>query len=102
MLKVYIGVVRLPDNRDFIIMVDGEAQPVQDSVMQVIAEIYGEGEVNQTNEGVDFTEYLHQRHQGQPQPDGYVLGCEVGSLKRMGFAIQYARRLRNMGPQENG
>jgi hypothetical protein len=100
-LKVYIGVVRLPDNRDFIIMVDGEPQPVQDSVMQVISEIYGDGDVSRMNEGVDFTEYLHQRHQGQTQPDGYVLGCEVGSLKRMGFAIQYARRLRNLGPVEN-
>lgn len=37
MLKVFIGVVRFPDDRDFVIMVDGEAVPVADTVRQVIS-----------------------------------------------------------------
>ena len=45
MLKVYVGVVRFPDDRDFVIMVDGEPGPVEDSVRQVIEEIWGEGEI---------------------------------------------------------
>ena len=45
MLKVYVGVVRFPDDRDFVIMVDGEPGPVEDSVRQVIEEIWGEGEM---------------------------------------------------------
>jgi hypothetical protein len=99
-LKVYVGVVRLEDGRDFIIMVDGEPQPVGDSVRQVMEEIWGEGEIAVSSEGVDFTEYTHSRNQGRNAPDGYVLTCEVGSLKRMNFAVQYARRLHHLNPGE--
>ncbi len=100
MLKVYIGVVRLQDGRDFIIMVDGEPQPVGDSVKQVMEEIWGEGDIDVSSEGVDFTEFTHARNQSRGGPDGYVLSCEVGSLKRMNFAIQYARRLHHLNPDE--
>lgn len=93
MLKVYVGVVRFRDDRDFIIMVDGEPAPVEDAVKQVITEIWGEGEIGILTEGVDFREFVHARNQGRP--DGYVLGCEVSTLKRVNYAIQYARRDRN-------
>ena len=99
MLKVFVGVVRLQDDRDFVIMVDGESGTVEDSVRQVIQEVWGEGEIEILTEGVDFTEFIHPRNKERSGPDGYVLGCEVGSLKRIGFAVQYARRLRNLGPQ---
>ena len=75
-------------------MVDGEPQPVEDAVRQVIAEIWGTGDIGVLTEGVDFIEFVHAGNQGQTKPDGYVLGCEVGSHKRIGFAIQNARRLR--------
>lgn len=100
MLKVYIGVVRLQDGRDFIIMVDGEPQPVGDSVRHVMEEIWGEGDIEVSSEGVDFTEFTHSKNKGRNGPDGYVLSCEVGSLKRMNFAIQYARRLHHLNPDE--
>jgi len=98
MLKVFIGVVRFPDDRDFVIMVDGEAGPVEDSVRQVIEEIWGEGEIAVDNSGVDFIELVHPKNAGHKRPDGYVLGCEVGGLKRINYAIQYARRMHNMPP----
>ncbi len=97
MLKVFIGVVRFPDDRDFVIMVDGESGPVEDSVRQVIEEIWGEGEIVVQTSGVDFTELVHSKNEGE-RPDGYVLGCEVGGLKRINYAIQYARRMHNMPP----
>lgn len=102
MLKIFVGVVRFPDDRDFVIMVDGEPQPVEDSVRQVIQEIWGPGEIEATNQGVDFIEFVHINNQGSQRPDGYILGCEVGSLKRIGFAVQYARRLRHLKPDEPG
>ncbi len=98
MLKVFVGVVRFPDDRDFVIMVDGEAGPVEDSVRQVITEIWGEGEISVANSGVDFIELMHINNAEQNHPDGYVLGCEVGGLKRINYAIQYARRMHNMPP----
>ena len=100
MLKVYVGVVRLEDGRDFIIMVDGEPQPVADSVRQVMEEIWGEGDIEISSEGVDFTEFTHSRNKNRTGSDGYVLTCEVGSLKGMNFAIQYARRLHHLNPEE--
>lgn len=100
MLKVYVGVVRLQDGRDFIIMVDGEPQPVGDSVKRVMEEIWGAGEITVSSEGVDFTEFTHARNKLSGGPDGYVLACEVGSLKRINFAIQYARRLHHLNPDE--
>lgn len=101
MLKVFIGVVRFPDDRDFVIMVDGEAGPVEDSVRQVITEIWGEGEISINNSGVDFIELMHPKNDGNKRPDGYVLGCEVGGLKRINYAIQYARRLHHMTPDSS-
>jgi len=100
LLKVFIGVVRFPDDREFIIMVDGEPQPVEDAVRQVIHEIWGEGGIAVLTEGVDFIEFIHAHHAGKDRADGYVLGCEVGSHKRIGFAIQNARRLRALNPEE--
>lgn len=94
MLKIFIGVVRFPDDREFIIMTDGEPQPVEDAVRQVMAEIWGSGEIDVSNEGVDFIEFVHAVNRGKDRVDGYVLGSEVGSHKRIGFAIQNARRLR--------
>jgi len=99
MLKIFIGVVRFPDDRDFVIMVDGEPGPIGDVVQQVIEEIWGEGEITVSTSGVDFTEYTHAANTERQRPDGYVLGCEVGELKRVNYAIQYARRLRNMPPE---
>jgi hypothetical protein len=98
LLKVFIGVVRFKDEREFIIMVDGEPQPVEDAVRQVMSEIWGDGEVSILAEGVDFIEFIHPQHAGKDRADGYVLGCEVGSHKRIGFAIQNARRLRALAP----
>ena len=100
MLKVFIGVVRFRDDREFIIMVDGEPQPVEDAVRQVISEIWGEGETSVLTEGVDFIEFVHPQNVGKERADGYVLGCEVGSHKRIGFAIQNARRLRALAPDK--
>jgi hypothetical protein len=97
MLKVFVGVVRFRDDRDFIIMVDGEAQPVEDSVKRVINEIWGEGSIEMLAQGVDFVEFIHSGNRGRDRPDGYVLVCEVGSLKRIDFAIQYARRQSHLG-----
>ncbi len=102
MLKVYVGVVRFPDDREFVMMVDGEPEPIADAVREVIAEIWGEGEIVVANEGVDFTEFVHERNQGRQKPDGYVVACEVGSLKRMNYAIQYARRQRHISGQDGG
>ena len=98
MLKIFIGVVRFPDDRDFVIMVDGEANAVEDSVRQVMEEIWGEGEITVNNSGVDFTELVHSQNADHNRPDGYVLGCEVGGLKRINYAIQYARRMHNLPP----
>ena len=98
MLKVFIGVVRFPDDRDFVIMVDGEPGPVEDSVRTVIEEIWGEGEIIVQTSGAEFTELVHPKNVDHKRPDGYVLGCEVGGLKRINYAIQYARRMHNMPP----
>lgn len=98
MLKVFIGVVRFPDDRDFIIFVDGEPQPVEEAVQQVIREIWGDGAVELLAHGVDFVEFVHANHRERGRPDGYVLQCEVASPKRIGFAVQYARRLHNLEP----
>lgn len=95
---MFIGVVRFRDDREFIIMVDGEPQPVEDAVRQVMAEIWGAGEVDVLTEGVDFIEFIHASNRGKQRADGSVLGCEVGSQKRVGFAIQNARRLRALNP----
>lgn len=100
MLKIYVGVVRFQDDRDFIIMVDGESEPVADAVKQVIQEVWGPAEIEVQTAGVDFIEFIHPENKERKGPDGYVLGCEVGSLKRIGFAVQNARRLRNMAPHE--
>ena len=100
MLKVFIGVVRFRDDREFIIMVDGEPQPVEDAVRQVMAEIWGDGATAVLAEGVDFIEFIHPQNAGRERADGYVLGCEVGSHKRIGFAIQNARRLRALSPDQ--
>jgi hypothetical protein len=98
MLKVFVGVVRFPDDRDFVIMVDGEQEPVEDSVRQVIEEIWGEGDIVVQTSGAEFTELVHPKNADHNRPDGYVLGCEVGGLKRINYAIQYARRMHNMPP----
>jgi hypothetical protein len=97
-LKVFVGVVRFRDAREFVIMVDGEPQPVEDAVRQVIAEIWGTGDISVLNEGVDFIEFIHAANPDHNYPDGYVLGCEVSSHKRIGFAIQNARRQRALSP----
>ncbi len=96
MLKLYVGVVRFPEDRDFVMMVDGESEPVADSVKQVIEEIWGAGEIKVLTEGVDFTEFIHAVNLDKQRPDGYVVMCEVGGLKRMNYAIQYARRLHHL------
>lgn len=96
MLKVFVGVVRFPDDRDFIIMVDGEAEPVESAVLDVIGEIRGPGQVTVMSEGVDFREFAHEANTARTQPDGYVLGVEVTSSRRMNLAIQQARRLRHL------
>ena len=96
MLKVYIGVVRLPEDRDFVILVDGESALVEESVVRVIGEIWGEGEVKLLAEGLDFREFIHAEHLDSKKPDGYVLQCEVGSPKRINFAIEYARRQKRL------
>lgn len=96
MLKVYVGVVRFRDDRDFVIMVDGEPEPVEDAVREVIHEIWGAGEISVAAEGVDFIEFTHAHNGGRTRPDGYVVACEVSSRKRVGFAMQYARRERNL------
>lgn len=101
MLKVFVGVVRFPDDRDFVIMVDGEPGPVEDTVRQVIESIWGQGDIEVLTSGVDFTEFIHSTNAERARPDGYVLGCEVGGLKRINYAIQYARRLHNMTPSED-
>ncbi|MEZ4668799.1 MAG: hypothetical protein R3E39_12885 [Anaerolineae bacterium] len=101
MLKVFIGVVRFPDDRDFVIMVDGEPGPVEDSVRQVIEAVWGEGDIEVLTSGVDFTEFVHAINKERARPDGYVLGCEVGGLKRINYAIQYARRLQHIPPDES-
>jgi hypothetical protein len=100
MLKVFVGVVRFPDDRDFIIMVDGEAEPVESAVQDVIAEIRGPGRIAVMSEGVDFREFAHEANTEQAYPDGYVLGVEVTSSRRMNLAIQQARRLRHL--QDSG
>jgi hypothetical protein len=99
MIRLYIGVVRFQDDRDFVMMVDGEAGPVTDAVKQVMAEIWGEGDIKVLAEGVDFIEFIHDRNRDQARPDGYVVSCEAGGLKRMNYAIQNARRLRHMSAQ---
>ena len=96
MLKVFVGVVRFPDDRDFVIMVDGEAGPVESAVQDVIAEIRGPGSIDEMSEGVDFREFAHESNTEQNHPDGYVLAVEVSSSRRMDLAIQQARRLRHM------
>lgn len=96
MLKLYVGIVRFPDDRDFVMMVDGESGPVSDSVKQVIEEIWGEGEITVLTEGVDFIEFVHARNAERQRPDGYVVVCEAGGLKRVNYAIQNARRLRHL------
>jgi hypothetical protein len=96
MLKVFIGVVRFPDERDFIIMVDGEAGPVENAVQDVITEIRGPGRIEVMSEGVDFREFAHESNTAQTNPDGYVLAVEVTSSRRMNLAIQQARRLRHL------
>lgn len=96
MLYIFVGVVRFPDDRDFIIMVDGELPLVEDVVRGVIGEIWGEGEVLLMAEGVDFREFVHGKHRESSRPDGYVLRCEVSSTKRIDYAVQYARRLRKL------
>jgi hypothetical protein len=101
LLKVFVGVVRFRDAREFVIMVDGEPQPVEDAVRQVIAEIWGAGEIDVLTEGVDFIEFIHAANPSRDQSDGYVLGCEVGSHRRLGFAIQNARRQRALHPDES-
>jgi hypothetical protein len=101
LLKVFIGVVRFRDDREFIIMVDGEPQPVEDAVRQVMHEIWGDGESSVLAEGVDFIEFIHPQNVGKDRPDGYVLGCEVSSHKRIGFAIQNARRQRALSPNQS-
>lgn len=95
MLKVFVGVVRFRDDRDFIIMVDGESGTVEDAVQQVITEIWGDGEIGVLTEGVDFREFVHSNNRERGRPDGYVLGCEVSALKRVNYAVQYARRERH-------
>ncbi len=101
MLKVFIGVIRFPDDRDFIMMVDGEPQPVEDAVREVIEEIWGEGEITVLTEGVDFREFVHARNAERQRADGYILGCEVTGMKRMNYAQQYARRLRHLNPDNH-
>ncbi len=96
MLKVFVGVVRFPDDRDFVIMVDGEAGPVESAVQDVIAEIRGPGSIDVMSEGVDFREFAHESNTEQNYPDGYVLAVEVSSSRRMDLAIQQARRLRHL------
>ena len=96
MLKVYVGVVRFRDNRDFIILVDGEEPIVEEAVMRVIGEIWGEGDISLLAEGLDFREFGHARNKGSGRPDGYVLQCEVGSPKRINFAVEYARRQKKL------
>jgi hypothetical protein len=96
MLKVFVGVVRFPDDRDFVIMVDGEAGPVESAVQDVIAEIRGPGSIDVMSEGVDFREFAHESNTEQNHPDGYVLAVEVSSSRRMDLAIQQARRLRHL------
>jgi hypothetical protein len=95
-LKVYVGVVRFRDEREFIIGVDGEPLPIEDALRDVIGEIWGEGGIETMTEGVDFVEFVHASNRGKGRPDGYILQCEVGSQKRVGFAIQYARRTRKL------
>ena len=101
MLKVYIGVVRLPDDRDFVILVDGESHLVEEAVIRVIGEIWGDGDVSLLAEGLDFREFVHNSHHNSGRPDGYVLQCEVGSSKRVGFAVEYARRQKRLENKEN-
>lgn len=101
MLRVYVGVVRLPDDRDFVILVDGEEPLVEEAVVRVIREIWGEGDVKLLAEGLDFREFAHLKHENTSRPDGYVLQCEVGSPKRINFAIEYARRRRKLDTNEN-
>ncbi|MBN8595885.1 MAG: hypothetical protein J0M33_29290 [Anaerolineae bacterium] len=96
MLKVFVGVVRFPDDRDFVIMVDGESGPVESAVQDVIAEIRGPGSIDVMSEGVDFREFAHESNTEQTHPDGYVLAVEVSSSRRMDLAIQQARRLRHL------
>ncbi|HUN09055.1 MAG TPA: hypothetical protein PLQ56_20785 [Aggregatilineales bacterium] len=96
MLKVFVGVVRFPDDRDFVIMVDGESGPVESAVQDVIAEIRGPGSIDVMSEGVDFREFAHESNTEQNHPDGYVLAVEVSSSRRMDLAIQQARRLRHL------
>jgi hypothetical protein len=99
-LKVYVGVVRLPDDRDFVILVDGESPLVEEAVIRVIREIWGDGDVKLLAEGLDFREFIHAGHENSSRPDGYVLQCEVGSPKRINFAIEYARRRKKLDTQE--
>ena len=101
MLKVYVGVVRLPDDRDFVILVDGESPLVEEAVVRVIREIWGVGDVKLLAEGLDFREFAHTTHENSGKPDGYVLQCEVGSSKRINFAIEYARRRKKLDTNEN-
>lgn len=96
MLKVFVGVVHFPQARDFVVMVDGEPGPVADAVQQVIAEVWGEGEISVLAEGVDFIELRHARSTAGDDPDGYVLGIEVTSAKRLHYAIEFARRRRHL------
>jgi hypothetical protein len=99
-LKVYVGVVRLTDDRDFVILVDGESSLVEEAVVRVIGEIWGEGDVRLLAEGLDFREFVHVQHEPASKPDGYVLQCEVGSSKRINFAIEYARRRKKLDTNE--
>jgi hypothetical protein len=100
-LKVYIGVVRLPEDRDFVILVDGESALVEEAVVRVIGEIWGEGDVKLLAEGLDFREFIHAGHEASSRPDGYVLQCDVGSPKRINFAIEYARRQKRLDTKDS-
>jgi hypothetical protein len=100
MLKVYVGVVRFQDERDFVILVDGEAHLVEEAVRRVIGEIWGEGDIELLAEGLDFVELVHSKNKGHGRSDGYVLQCEIGSTKRIGFAVEYARRHKKLEPGE--
>jgi hypothetical protein len=98
MLKVFVGVVRFRDEREFVIGVDGESQPIEDAVKEIIYESWGEGSIETLTEGVDFIEFIHSSNKDKARADGYILQVEVSSQKRVGFAVQYARRLRNLEP----
>lgn len=83
------------------ILVDGESPLVEEAVVRVIREIWGEGDARLLAEGLDFREFAHAQHNPASTPDGYVLQCKVGSPKRIYFAIEYARRRKKLDTDEN-